>query len=67
MLADANWDQEQWGVITSGPAVINDRGPGTVRAGQVSARNVEFHIDPDLGAKLRPASALIAALNGIWH
>ena len=57
MLANAGWDQQQWGVISVGgiPA-INDRGTSRPRAGNVSAANVEIHLEPDTRAALLPAA-----------
>lgn len=66
MLGNAGWNQQQWGAIAGGPAVVNDRGRWRPFAGSVSAINVEIHIDPDSRKKLLAAAdAFISILNDI--
>jgi hypothetical protein len=66
MLANAGWDEQQWGVIASGAILVNDRGPTRPRAGLVSAESVEIHLDSEWRRALLPAAtALISALKGI--
>ena len=64
MLAKARWDQQPWVQITAGAVAFNDRGVLRVRAGQVSATNVEIHLDPDWRPALLPAATAFGhALN----